>query len=164
MTVNPNEGEATMNKRIVFSLVTTSILTLALAANAQQASPDPGVAQAAGKAAFEVSCKTCHGLDRPLSKNKSAAEWEGTADRMIKNGAAVTDEQKGYIVAYLAAKSTFVTKCSTCHSTDRPLGKSKTAADWLSTVKRMAEKKPGHLSDQEIAAVAAYLALERPAK
>jgi hypothetical protein len=29
---------------------------------------------------------------------------------------------------------------------------------------RMAEKKPGHLSDQEIPGVAAYLALERPAK
>jgi mono/diheme cytochrome c family protein len=153
-----------MNKLIVSTLTAVGILTAASAAVAQQAAPDPAAAIQAGKAAFEASCKTCHGLDRPLSKVKTAAEWESTVARMVKNGAAVTDEQKGRIVAYLAAKSTFDTKCSACHGTDRPLGKSKTAADWLSTVQRMAGKKTGHLSDQEVAAGAAYLALERPAK
>ena len=153
-----------MNKRLVFALAPACILTLALAANAQQAAPDPGVAISAGKTAFEAGCKTCHGLDRPLSKVKTAAEWDVTVTRMIKNGAKVADEQKGQIVAYLAAKSTFDTKCAACHGTDRPLGKSKAAADWLATVQRMAGKKPGLLSDGEVAAVAAYLALERPAK
>ena len=153
-----------MCKRIAFTLTAAGILTVALGAAAQQAAPDPAVAIQAGKAAFEMSCKKCHPLDRPLSKVKTAEEWASTVDLMIKKGAAVDNEQKGQIVAYLAAKSTFETKCSTCHGTDRPLGKSKTAADWLSTVQRMAAKKPGHLSDQEVTAVAAYLALVRAAK
>jgi len=153
-----------MSKRIAFTLTAAGILTVALTAAAQQAAPDTAVAVQAGKAAFEMSCKKCHPLERPLSKVKTAEEWASTVDRMIKKGAAVDNEQKGQIAAYLAAKSTLDTKCSICHGTDRPLGISKTAADWLSTVQRMATKKPGHLNDQEIAAVAAYLALERPAK
>jgi len=153
-----------MNKRLVFALASACILTLALTASAEQSAPDPGATISAGKTAFEASCKTCHGLDRPLSKVKTAEEWDVTVTRMIKNGAKVNDEQKGQIIAYLAAKDTFGTKCSVCHGTDRPLGKAKTAADWLATVTKMAGKKPGHLSNAEIAAVAAYLALERPAK
>ena len=148
------------NAAVVFAAV--CVLGSALAATAQQAAPDPAVAIKAGKEVFEKSCKLCHGLDRPLSKVKTAAEWDGTVARMVKNGASVNDEQKGQIVAYLAAKSTFDTKCSACHGTDRPLGKNKSAADWLATVQRMAGKKPGHLADKEIADVAAYLALERP--
>jgi mono/diheme cytochrome c family protein len=153
-----------MSKRIVIAITAACILAVALTAAAQQAAPDPAVAVQTGKATFETSCQKCHPLERPLSKVKTAEEWASTVERMIKNGAAVNNEQKGQILAYLAAKSTFDTKCSTCHGTDRPLGKSKAAADWLSTVQRMAAKKPGHLNDQEVAAVAAYLALERAAK
>jgi mono/diheme cytochrome c family protein len=150
------------NAAVVFAAV--CVLGSALAATAQQATPDPAVAIKSGKEVFEKSCKLCHGLDRPLSKVKTAPQWDETVARMVKNGAPVNDGQKGQIVAFLAAKSTFDTKCSACHGTDRPLGKSKSPADWLATVKRMAEKKPGHLSDAEIADVAAYLALERPAQ
>jgi mono/diheme cytochrome c family protein len=152
-----------MRTRTIVAFAAAGILGGVLAAGAQQAAPDPGAALKAGKAAFEKSCKLCHGLDRPLALTKTAAEWETTVVKMVKNGAAVNDEQKGQIVAYLAAKSTFDTKCSACHGTDRPLGKTKSAADWLATVQRMAGKKPGHLSEAEVATVAAYLALERPA-
>lgn len=153
-----------MSKWTAFTFAAAGILTVALSATAQQTAPDTAAGIQAGKAAFESICKTCHGLDRPLSKLKTADEWKATVARMVKNGAAVTDAQQGQIAAYLAAKSTFDAKCSACHGTDRPLGKSKSAADWLSTVQRMAGKKAGHLTDQEIASVAAYLALERPAK
>jgi mono/diheme cytochrome c family protein len=151
-----------MRRNAVVAFAAAGILTSALAALAQQAAPDPALALRAGKEAFEKSCKQCHGLDRPLSKVKTAAEWEGTVARMVKNGASVSGEQQGQIVAYLAAKSTFDTKCSACHGTDRPLGKNKSAADWQATVQRMAGKKPGHLADKEIADVAAYLSIERP--
>ena len=151
-----------MRRNAVVAFAAAGILASALAAVAQQAAPAPAVALKSGKETFEKTCKLCHGLDRPLSKVKTAAEWDGTVARMVKNGASVNDEQKGQIVAYLAAKSTFDTKCSACHGTDRPLGKNKSAADWLATVQRMAGKKPGHLADKEIADVAAYLALERP--
>jgi mono/diheme cytochrome c family protein len=153
-----------MRTRTAVALAAAAMLTGVLTAAAQQAAPDPAVAIKAGKAAFETSCKVCHGLDRPLGKVKTAAEWETTVARMIKNGAKIDDTGKGQIVAYLAAKSTFDTKCSACHGTDRPLGKNKSAADWLSTVQRMAGKKAGAFTDADITAVATYLALERPAK
>jgi len=62
----------------------------------------------------------------------------------------------------LLTKNTFEAKCSVCHGIDRPLGKNKKAADWLATVQRMSGKKPGHLSDVELANIAAYLSVVRP--
>jgi mono/diheme cytochrome c family protein len=153
-----------MRTRTAVALAAAGVLAGVITAAAQQAAPDPAAAIAAGKTAFEASCKLCHSLDKPLAAVKTAAEWESTVARMVKNGAKVDAAQQAQIVAYLAAKSTFGTKCSACHGTDRPLGKNKSAADWLSTVQRMAGKKPGHLTDADIAAVAAYLAVERPAK
>jgi len=80
---------------------------------------------------------------------------------MKTNGASFDAEGREKILGWLTAKSTFDTKCSACHGTDRPLGKSKSRADWTSTVQRMSGKKPGHLSDAEAAAVAAYLSIVR---
>jgi mono/diheme cytochrome c family protein len=153
-----------MRTRTVVALAVAGVFAGVLTAAAQQAAPDPAVAIKAGKEAFEKSCKACHSLDKPLAAVKTAAEWETTVARMVKNGAAVDAAQQGQIVAYLAAKGTFGTKCSACHGTDRPLGKNKSAADWLATVQRMAGKKAGSFTDADVAAIAAYLALERPAK
>jgi len=66
---------------------------------------------------------------------------------MKAKGAAVDPENRGTIIGWLAAKSAFDVKCSACHGTDRPLGKSKSRADWTATVQRMGAKKPGHLSE-----------------
>lgn len=131
---------------------------------AEQPAAEPIAEIQAGKAAFEQSCKLCHSLDRPLAKTYDAPTWDKTVGRMIDNGAPVTAAQRPQIVAFLAAKTTFETKCSICHGLDRPLAKAKVPAAWLETVQRMAAKKPGHLDDRELAAVAAYLALERPAQ
>jgi mono/diheme cytochrome c family protein len=114
------------------------------------------------KAVFERACGVCHGLERPLSKTFDKAGWERTVERMHDNGAEVDAKERAMVVAYLLTKNTFEAKCSACHGTDRPLGKSKSAADWLATVKRMAGKKPAHLTDAEIADIAAYLAVSRP--
>ena len=97
------------------------------------------------------------GLERPLSKTFDRAGWEKTVERMHDNGAEVNREERAQVVAYLLTKNTFEAKCSACHGTDRPLGKSKSAADWLATVQRMSGKKPGHLTEAEVADIAAYL-------
>lgn len=114
------------------------------------------------KALFERSCGVCHGLERPLSKTFDRAGWEATLERMHDNGAEVNKEERAQIVAYLLTKNTFEAKCSVCHPTDRPLGTSKSAADWLATAQRMSQKKPGHLTEAQVADIAAYLALVRP--
>jgi mono/diheme cytochrome c family protein len=129
---------------------------------AQTAVPDRLAYLSEGKAVFERSCGVCHGLERPLSKTFDKAGWERTVERMHDNGAEVNAAERAQVVAYLLAKNTFEAKCSACHGTDRPLGKSKSAADWLATVQRMSGKKPGHLNEAEVADITAYLAVARP--
>jgi mono/diheme cytochrome c family protein len=155
----------------ILARILTVVVVMALAAvagggEAQAQAPaaaDPHDSLAAGKAGFEKVCSACHGLDRPNAKNLDAAAWGATVDRMKGKGAAVTDENRGKIVGWLAAKSTFETKCSACHGVDRPLGKNKSRADWTATVQRMAGKKPGAIGEADAATIAAYLAIVRPA-
>ena len=131
-------------------------------AAAQTAAPERLAHFAEAKAVFERACNVCHGLERPLSKTFDRAGWEKTVERMHDNGAEVDAKERAQVVAYLLTKNAFEAKCSACHEVGRPLGKSKSAADWLATVTRMAGKKPGHLSDAETADIAAYLAVTRP--
>ena len=137
---------------------------LGVAATAGAQSPPQGAVETLGaaKAVFEKTCSKCHGLDRPLGKSFDKAGWEALVDRMKRNGAAFSDAERAQIVSYLLTKNTFEAKCSACHGVDRPLGKSKSAADWLATVQRMSGKKPGHLTGEEVANIAAYLSLVRP--
>jgi cytochrome c5 len=152
-----------MRTQIVAACAAAGILAAALAAVAQPAAPD-AVALKAGKEIFEKSCKLCHSLDRPLAQIKGAKDWEATVIHMVGNGAKLDEPQKAQVVTFLSAKSLFETKCNLCHSVSLPLGKAKSAAEWVATVQKMVGKKPGHLSEQEAATVAAYLALERPAR
>ena len=131
-------------------------------AGAQTAAPNPVEYLTKAKAVFERACGVCHGLERPLSKTFDKAGWEKTVERMHANGAEVSGEERAQVVAYLLTKNTFEAKCSACHGTDRPLGKSKSAADWLATVQRMSGKKPGLLTESEAAGIAAYLSITCP--
>jgi len=117
----------------------------------------------AGKAAFDVECRKCHTPKYALDETYSRDDWEMTVNMMRSNGAEITDEQKWVIIDYLTAKSLLETKCSVCHEIERPLSKTKSPADWLATVTRMSGKKAGHLSEEEVRWIAAYLAMERPA-
>jgi cytochrome c5 len=134
------------------------------AAGAQTAAPNPVEQLTKAKAVFERACVTCHSLDKPLSKTFDKAGWKKTVERMGTNGAKISAEEAAQVVSYLLTKNTFEAKCSACHGIDRPLGKSKSAADWASTVQRMSAKKPGHLTEVEATDIAAYLSLVRPAQ
>lgn len=151
-------------KKVRMASVVGGLLMFAgvVTAGAQTAPSNPVESLAKAKAVLERACSVCHGLERPLSKTFDRPGWEKTVDRMRANGAAVSDEERGMVVTFLLTKNTFETKCSVCHGLDRPLGKSKSAADWLATVQRMSGKKPGHLTETEAAGIAAYLSLVRP--
>ena len=129
---------------------------------AQTVAPSAGEYLTKAKAVFERACGTCHSLDRPLSKTFDKAVWEKTVDRMQNNGAVVSKEEQTQVVAYLLTKNTFEAKCSVCHATDKPLGKNKSATDWQATVRRMSGKRPGLITEAEVADIAAYLSLVRP--
>jgi hypothetical protein len=56
-----------------------------------------------------------------------------------------------------AAASLFNTKCSKCHSVDRPRQNNKSQEAWTHTVKRMQSKNPGWFSDDEATTLIEYL-------
>jgi predicted secreted protein len=146
--------------RSLFAFVAAAALNLA-AAPAFCAEPSP---LAEGKALFESTCATCHTLDRALAVQADRAGWEGRIKRMIANGAKLDEAQSGKIVGYLAAKSTFETKCNTCHDIQKPLTAIKNAEQWKTTVLRMSGMKPQHISDAEAGAITLYLSLVTPVK
>jgi mono/diheme cytochrome c family protein len=67
--------------------------------------PDPAVI-AAGQAAFNSSCTTCHDAARALDKSKSYSGWLATIGRMAgKEGADISPADFQPIAAYLASRS-----------------------------------------------------------
>jgi mono/diheme cytochrome c family protein len=84
-------------------------LAAALLIGAAAAAGDVNDEQAKSKALFEQHCSMCHGIDRPLSKNKTREEWQITVARMRQNAAikkirgGIPEEDAGRIVDYLAA-------------------------------------------------------------
>jgi cytochrome c5 len=86
--------EAEMNKAIVY-LAAGLFLTVTSVYAADKPSAD-------AKALFEGKCGTCHSIDRPKAKNKSAAEWEKTVMRMKSNGCSLSNDEAKAIIDYLA--------------------------------------------------------------
>ncbi|MFC1844015.1 hypothetical protein ACFLZ5_04430 [Thermodesulfobacteriota bacterium] len=110
-----------------------------------------------GKEAFEENCLECHSLEWPLKKIANREEWDLTLTKMANTGAVLSKKQRRQVLEYLVAKSTFQTKCSVCHALERPLEKNKEFQAWVETVRRMAAKKPEHLTEEEIQAVSGFL-------
>ena len=59
-------------------------------------------APASGDAIMNQQCTACHGLSRITSTKASLEQWQAIVDRMILNGAKLTDAEKEILVQYLA--------------------------------------------------------------
>ena len=110
-----------------------------------------------GKMAFEENCLECHSLEWPLKKIATREEWELTLTKMANTGAVLSKKKRRQVLEYLVAKSSFQNKCSVCHGLERPLEKNKEFQAWVDTIRRMAAKKPEHLTDEEIQAISGFL-------
>ena len=138
-------------------LIFVVILVSFVAAYAQENEPLTFKDFIEGKEAFEENCIECHSLEWPLAKITDRAGWEETLTKMANTGAVLSKKNKRQVLEYLVAKSTFQTKCSVCHGLERPLEKNKEFQEWVTTVRRMAAKKPEHLTEEEIQAVSGFL-------
>ena len=138
-------------------LVFVVILVSFVAAYAQENEPLTFKDFIEGKEAFEENCIECHSLEWPLAKITDRAGWEETLTKMANTGAVLSKKNKRQVLEYLVAKSTFQAKCSVCHGLERPLEKNKEFQEWVTTVRRMAAKKPEHLTEEEIQAVSGFL-------
>ena len=110
-----------------------------------------------GKAALESFCGECHSIEKPLAKDVSRTEWDTLLIKMTARGAAVSMEEKGLIIDYLGARHTFSSKCTVCHVREKVYDREQTLAQWEKTVKDMAARQPGFVSEEEARAIIAYL-------
>jgi hypothetical protein len=55
------------------------------------------------------------------------------------------------------AKAVFEKRCSLCHPTSRPLGKTKSSGEWEKTVMRMKGYADDRISDQDAKIITGYL-------
>ena len=62
----------------------------------------PSTNAADGQALMAAQCGRCHPLSRVTSKQKTAAEWKITVDRMISRGAKLTPQEEQALIDYLA--------------------------------------------------------------
>jgi len=147
--------------RTRFSTVVAGIALTLAATPALCAAPSP---LAEGKLLFEKNCAVCHTIERSLAVQADRAGWEATINKMIVKGAKLEKAQVEPILGYLTAKSAFETKCNTCHDLQRPLTAIKNPEQWQATVKLMAAKKPGPITDADAGAIALYLSLVTPVK
>jgi len=138
-------------------LIFVVILVSFVAAYAQENEPLTFKDFIEGKEAFEENCIECHSLEWPLAKITDRAGWEETLTKMANTGAVLSKKNRRQVLEYLIAKSTFQQKCNVCHGLERPLEKNKEFQEWVTTVRRMAAKKPEHLTEEEIQAVSGFL-------
>lgn len=144
-----------MKKTVI--LILAVIMIGFVAAYAQSNEPVTFEDFVEGKAAFEENCIECHSLEWPLKKIATREEWDLTLTKMANTGAVLSKKQRVQVLEYLVAKSAFQTKCSVCHALERPLEKNKEFQAWVETVRRMASKKPEHLTEEEIKAISGFL-------
>lgn len=56
----------------------------------------------AGKTTAEGACLPCHSSDILLQQRLTEKQWTATVEKMIRWGAAVPDDQKAPLIAYLS--------------------------------------------------------------
>jgi hypothetical protein len=94
--------------------------------------------------------------DAPRTTSESDQE-RGSADRnATREPSPRASAPDSRLIA--AGEAAFSSSCTTCHDANRALSKSKTVAQWRSTVQRMAGKVGADIAAGDIEAIAAYLA------
>ena len=54
-----------------------------------------------GKTAVESRCYTCHSADLLVQQHLTQKQWTATVEKMMRWGAAVTDDEKPVVIDYL---------------------------------------------------------------
>ena len=91
-----------MKKLMMLSVVALYLAGCALGPSVAPEPADPALKPA--KAVFEAKCSLCHGISRPLGKNKTPEGWSETAKRMQQKAPdKISDADVKAIVAYLNA-------------------------------------------------------------
>ena len=93
----------------------------------------PELPEDAGKALVTENCSSCHGVDLITAKRRTPAEWDEVMNRMLANGAPLTDEQSKQVLTYLV---TYLSK-------NAVTGAASTSAAAPASVKPSVPARPG---------------------
>jgi len=90
-------------KRIIFITILMVLVALIIGSCGSSSTPEPTATPTThpGKAIVSSRCTTCHELNRIENAAYDQQGWELTVDRMVLNGAQLSDEQVGQVVEYL---------------------------------------------------------------
>jgi cytochrome c5 len=105
---------------------------------------------------FAEECFVCHDLQRAMTAMKDEAAWRQTITAMSeKQGSPVKQDQVEELVRFHVKRQEmeqeiFKQKCTACHPAERALEKIKTMDEWRETMKRMAAKAPGQITDYQV--------------
>lgn len=119
----------------------------------------PRIAQ--GRETFGRICGRCHGIEKPEAKNVDRPAWAGIVAAMEARGATMTPEERELVLDYLGLRNVFLSRCTTCHTTERILDRTQPFEGWRETVARMGAKGSGFLAEGEARSIAAYLTVIR---
>lgn len=111
---------------------------------------------------FIEKCSQCHEPERALTVYKDEKAWEATVKRMEGYSQGnISDSEAGQLVNFHVSEQrrevdTFQKTCTVCHTDERIVNRSMTAAEWLDTVRRMQQKAPGLITDEKVEVLARY--------
>lgn len=83
-------------------IAAAAVTGLVLTAGAVVAQPSD-LPEGAGKDIVLNSCTACHGIDVIVGQRRTPDEWGQVVDRMVGNGASLSDDQYKAVVTYLSA-------------------------------------------------------------
>ena len=90
----------------LFALTLCAFVAVPLTALGQDASAPPApptdLPAGLGSDLFAQTCSACHGLKVATAQRHDLDEWRATVDKMVLNGADITDDQAAQIAYYLA--------------------------------------------------------------
>lgn len=110
---------------VIVVLLSITLLALAACSSEQESSPGepaveqeaPAATEGAGEsgsddaapaderdALIDAKCTRCHSRTRIDNASKTAEEWTVTVERMIRNGADLTESEKADIIDYLSTR------------------------------------------------------------
>ena len=144
------------------AVATAVALTLAAAPAAGEDDLVPRIDK--GRLTFTKVCGSCHGIDKPDKKNMDRPAWDELISSMEAKGAKMTAEERELILDYLGIRNVFLTKCTTCHTTERILDRSQAFSGWETTVGRMKAMGTDLMTEGEARSIIAYLTVVRGAE
>jgi cytochrome c5 len=99
---------------------------------------------------------------KPEPETSAPARQPAAAGANAVTPAAAANETSAAAVPAVDAKALYETKCKLCHKLSLLEGERMTAAGWTETVKDMASKKAGWISETEATAIAGHLVATYP--